>query len=323
MHYDIFNGDADGIIALLQLRLAQPKKSRLVTGVKRDIKLLSKVNPVAEDSYTVLDISMEKNIAELSVALEKGVNVTYVDHHRSGPLPSSDLLTAHIDLDANTCTSLIVDALLGGRFHAWAITAAYGDNLIAAADQLATKAGFTAKQAEFLKELGTLINYNGYGTDVSDLHYSPDELYLKLYTYSSPFALLEDPVSPYFVLKTAYEADIQKAETSPSIYSSALLNVIELADEAWARRVSGVFGNALANSAPSKAHAVFTKNRDGVTYTVSLRAPLTNKQGAGEICSRFPTGGGREAAAGVNSLHQTDVDSFIYHVEAYYSSANE
>jgi hypothetical protein len=40
MQIDVFNGDADGICALVQLRLAQPVQSKLVTGVKRDIQLL-------------------------------------------------------------------------------------------------------------------------------------------------------------------------------------------------------------------------------------------------------------------------------------------
>ena len=35
MHFDVFNGDADGICALLQLRQTFPD-SKLVTGVKRD-----------------------------------------------------------------------------------------------------------------------------------------------------------------------------------------------------------------------------------------------------------------------------------------------
>jgi hypothetical protein len=35
---DVFNGDADGLCALHQLRLAEPVQSELVTGVKRDIK---------------------------------------------------------------------------------------------------------------------------------------------------------------------------------------------------------------------------------------------------------------------------------------------
>ncbi|MEJ2533090.1 MAG: DHH family phosphoesterase, partial [Halioglobus sp.] len=42
MNFDVFNGDADGICALLQLRKAQPLESTLVTGVKRDINLLSR-----------------------------------------------------------------------------------------------------------------------------------------------------------------------------------------------------------------------------------------------------------------------------------------
>lgn len=60
MNYDIFNGDADGIIALLQLRLDQPKDAVLVTGVKRDIKLISKIDVQQGDDLTVLDISMER-----------------------------------------------------------------------------------------------------------------------------------------------------------------------------------------------------------------------------------------------------------------------
>ena len=41
MYYDVFNGDADGICALHQLRLAEPRPTaELVTGVKRDIRLL-------------------------------------------------------------------------------------------------------------------------------------------------------------------------------------------------------------------------------------------------------------------------------------------
>ena len=39
---DVFNGDADGLCALRQLRLAEPAASELVTGVKRDIALLER-----------------------------------------------------------------------------------------------------------------------------------------------------------------------------------------------------------------------------------------------------------------------------------------
>ena len=53
---DVFNGDADGLCALHQLRLADPQPSELVTGVKRDIKLLDRVQAIAGDRVTVLDI---------------------------------------------------------------------------------------------------------------------------------------------------------------------------------------------------------------------------------------------------------------------------
>jgi len=44
---------------------------------------------------------------------------------------------------------------------------------------------------------------------------------------------------------------------------------------------------------------------------VSVRAPLTRKKGADEICRQFATGGGRAAAAGINDLPRGDIDRFI------------
>lgn len=317
MHYDVFNGDADGIIALLQLRLAEPKDSTLVTGVKRDIQLLEKLKLRAGDTITALDISMEKNMDGLKVALDSGVRVFYADHHKAGDVPRSDLLDAHIDLDANTCTALIIDQLLNGRFHHWAITAAYGDNLIAKADELAEKAGLTSEQKSQLKELGTLINYNGYGAHLNDLHFDPATLFNELLAYDDPFAVIADQASPYYVLKTAYQEDMAKALAVNAKYQSQYLGVFELPDEAYSRRISGVYGNLLANQSPDAAHAVLTENSDG-TYTVSLRAPLNNKQGAGDICSQFATGGGRAAAAGINALDKSELDTLINSIESYY-----
>ena len=61
MHFDVYNGDADGICSLLQLRLENPLMAERVTGVKRDISLLERVQANAGDHVTVLDISMAKN----------------------------------------------------------------------------------------------------------------------------------------------------------------------------------------------------------------------------------------------------------------------
>ncbi|WP_299490253.1 DHH family phosphoesterase [uncultured Shewanella sp.] len=320
MHYDIFNGDADGIIALLQLRLAQPQQSTLVTGVKRDIDLLNQISGQlqADDSVTVLDVSMQKNQQGLSMALEKGATIFYADHHQSGHIPNHPQLSAHINLDANICTGLIIDKLLQGQYHRWAITAAYGDNLIKIADGLAKEAGLSDEQAGQLKDLGTLINYNGYGGCVEDLHFDPKTLYTALLRYPDPFLLFKDNTSVYYQLKSAFDADFAQALAIEADYSSDTVSVYRLPDAAWSSRISGVFGNHLANSKPNKAHLVLT-TQSSDQVMVSLRAPLENKQGAGSVCSQFATGGGREAAAGINALPLDSIEQLIAVTEAYYA----
>lgn len=319
MHYDVFNGDADGIIALLQLRKAEPKNSILVTGVKRDIKLLQQVAANTDASgVTVLDISMEKNIDALYELIERDIPLFYCDHHRSGDVPQASNLTALINLDAQTCTSLLINKHLGGRFAEWAVAGAYGDNLFASAEALADKILLSPQQREFLKELGTLINYNGYGATISDLHIPPAELFRQLMQYASPFELEADLNSPYHTLKKGYELDRGHIDQIQPIESSDIIEVYELPCEAWARRISGVFGNELANQSPDKAHAVLTLNQSREDYTVSVRAPLTNRVGADEICIRFATGGGRKAAAGINQLPLESKSTFIEVLSRYY-----
>lgn len=318
MNYDIFNGDADGIIALLQLQLANPIESVKVTGVKRDIQLLKKITPKAGDNIRVLDISMEKNMAELHDALCVGARVMYVDHHKAGDIPNHANLFAHIDLDANMCTSLIVSDLIDKQYHLWAITAAYGDNLFAKADSEADKLGLTELEKSQLKAFGTYINYNGYGSEVADLHFAPADLFNELLKYKSPLDAINDSESVYYVLEKAYKADMQKAADAKVLHNCDTAKVILLDVAPWARRVSGVLGNDLANQAPNKAHAVLTYNNKG-SYTVSVRAPLNNKQGAVDVCSQFATGGGRAAAAGINELEQQQVEQFITTLVNFYN----
>jgi len=324
MNYDIFNGDADGIIALIQLRLANPLKAELHSGVKRDIALLDTLlgqgKVCSGDKLTVLDISMEKNAQALASLLNMGAEVQYVDHHRSGDIPAHSKLDAHIDLDANTCTSLIVDKLLQGEFHLWAIAAAFGDNLIATANLLCERAQLSQQQAEQLQELGTLINYNGYGVSVEDLHFHPVDLFNRLLIYACPFLVIADKASPFYQLQAAYREDMALALAITARYQSDILKIFQLPNTPWARRISGVYGNLLANKNPELANGVLISNVDN-SYTVSLRAPLLNKQGAGDICSQFATGGGRAAAAGINALSTSQVNDFIRVVEIHYGPA--
>src|SRR5512139_4005986 len=119
---DVFNGDADGLCALHQLRLADPAESELVTGPKRDISLLKRVKAQAGDRITVLDIALSKNRDALDALLAAGAQIRYFDHHQPGEIPVHPHFEPHIDTDANVCTSLLVNQALQGTQLAWAVT---------------------------------------------------------------------------------------------------------------------------------------------------------------------------------------------------------
>jgi hypothetical protein len=191
-YFDVFNGDADGICALHQLRLAQPQAATLITGVKRDISLLQQVSAEAGDQVTVLDIAMSKNQAALLDLLERDVHVRYFDHHIPGEIPQHPKLDAHIDTDANVCTSLLVNRYLNGAHLIWAVVAAFGDNMAQAARQAAVPLGLLDSQLDALRTLGECINYNGYGDTLADLYYPPAELYAIVHAYTDPFALMRE-----------------------------------------------------------------------------------------------------------------------------------
>ncbi len=309
MYFDIFNGDADGICALHQLRLAKPIESQLVTGVKRDINLLAKVDAGKSDILTVLDISLDKNRKALLELLEAGAQISYFDHHFAGDIPEHRNLKATIDTQSNICTSLLVNDALQGKFLSWAVTAAFGDNLFESATNAATPLNLTSDQLEQLKKLGTCINYNGYGTSLDDLFFHPAELYKKIKPYANPFDFIEMD-DAFKLLSAGYEEDMLKAASIGSTSNQKSGSVYILPDEKWARRVSGIYGNDLAQNNPDKAHAILTHKGDK-TYQVSIRAPLKTKTGADTLCRQFETGGGRQAAAGINELPFSELDTFI------------
>jgi len=306
---DVFNGDADGLCALHQLRLADPADSELVTGPKRDISLLKRVKAQAGDRITVLDIALSKNRDALDRILEAGAEVRYFDHHQPGDIPEHPRFEPHIDTDANVCTSLLVNQYLQGRHLLWAVTAAFGDNLADAARQAAAPLNLSADQLAQLQSLGECLNYNGYGETLDDLFYDPAELYRQVRPFADPFAFIA--ASPaYRTLNAGYQEDMARAVAVSATESRTSGRVFMLPAEKWARRISGVFGNQLAVDAPTQAHAVLTA-KPGGGYVVSVRAPLVTRSGADELCSQFDSGGGRKGAAGINHLPDSEVGRFI------------
>jgi hypothetical protein len=316
-HFDVFNGDADGICALTQLRNAQPADSTLVTGVKRDISLLKQVEAAAGDVITVLDISLDKNRDALQSVLDAGASVFYCDHHFAGEIPESDDLTVIINTEPDVCTSILVNGYLEGAFLEWAVVGAYGDNLFDSAERLAKPLQLADDKLQRLKDLGTYINYNGYGSNLEDLHFEPAELYRLVSVHASPFGFMEDGRESFHKLESGYRDDMSAAADVTAERTADSSAVFVLPNEAWARRVSGVYSNDLANAHPARAHAVLTEKANG-NYLVSVRAPLENKTGADELCMRFPTGGGRKAAAGINDLPADMLSDFMDQFADYY-----
>lgn len=307
--YDVFNGDADGICALQQLRLAEPREAELVTGLKREIDLLRRLEPAAGDVITVLDVSLDSNRDALVAALDAGARVFYADHHYAGEIPVHAALEAHIDTAGDTCTSLIVNRVLDGAAARWAVVGAFGDNFDAPARALGKSLGLDGDTLDRLQRLGICLNYNGYGFDLDDLLFHPADLYRRVAPFADPleFATSDDG---YAELRAQYDDDLASASGARADSESETGAVYLLPNEAWARRIVGVMGNDLAKRDPDRAHALLVDMGDG-HHRVSVRAPYNRKYGADELCRRFPSGGGRKAAAGINRLSADALPEFI------------
>ena len=319
MHYDVFNGDADGICALHQLRLAVPLESELITGVKRDVTLLQRLSGIVGSTITVLDISMDTNRAGLLELLRCRNKVQYFDHHYAGEIPVSPRLDVIIDTAPDICTSILVDCFLQGRYRAWAIAAAFGDNLHTPAWKLAESLALPDFHVQQLCELGELINYNSYGEKITDLHFSPITLYQALKSF-------EDPLEFYHhsevlsKLKRYYAEDLENAMSCSPFQQSAAGFVYQFPAQCWSIRIAGVFCNIVAREEPERAHALLVDKGDG-SYLVSVRAPVNRPFGADNLCQAFETGGGREAAAGINKLPDGEIERFLKHFEAVFTYA--
>jgi len=308
--FDVFNGDADGVLALHQFRLAHPQESTLITGVKRDVNLIGQLRDQCDARVVVFDISLEINQQEVLAAIARGCSFTWFDHHRRGDLLDGPRLETHINLAPTCCSALLVDEYLGGQYHLWAVAAAYGDNLRELADQLSAKAGLSKNEAQSLKDLGETINYNGYGEVREDLNIWPADLYLDLKKYENPFEY--SSVSKVFErIQKQKQEDERVLGQSTELYRSKVGVVILLPEGSSSKRMSGIFSNDLVHNEPEMAHAILTHLDAEQGYRISIRAPLSRLEKADTLAKQFPTGGGRAGAAGVNQLPKDQLPIFF------------
>ncbi|WP_233805293.1 acetyltransferase [Paraburkholderia sp. HP33-1] len=315
--FDVFNGDADGICALHELRLAEPADTIPVTGAKRDVTLLRRANAQPGDSVTVLDISLDSNRDSLIALLDRGVKIDYFDHHFPGRIPEHALLTTHIDTSPDMCTALIVDRHLQGRYTRWAVIAAYGDNLHRAAHRAATACAMNSFDEQKLRELGEAINYNAYGDSVADLAVDPVEMYRAIQPFADPLEFIaSSSVLPDLQARRTEDLELALGSAAVRRLANGTLHI--LPDAAWARRVRGEFANLVARRDPERAHAVLTLRGDG-RYVASVRAPLDCPRGADVLCRKFG-GNGRVAAGGIAGLDHARLDEFMAAFSAAFCS---
>jgi len=307
-NYDVFNGDTDGIFAWHQLRLAHPRDATLITGVKRDVGLVGRVEAGEGDLVTVLDVSHAKNRKDVQRLLDSGAMVEYFDHHDPGKLIEHPNLTYHINTEPNVSTGLIVNSHVSGKNRLWSIATAFGDNHMDLAMNMAKSENLNEEQTTLLKQIGLVVNYNSYGQTVDDLFFPPEEIAEATKACGSDIFRFTEQSDIFPKLLENFEKDMSTASCQEPYSISDNAVFYTLPNEGWTHRVMGSFSNHLVSTNKDLACAIAVLNSDG-TYRISVRSSLNNPYGAGDLCKKFG-GGGREKAGGVNNLEASELDNF-------------
>jgi hypothetical protein len=328
----IFNGDADGIVGQHILGLETGFPDQRITGRKRDIELLKLAPPLEQGQLHVLDVSLRRNLEALNArlpALDRGgLRITWYDHHDPGEPPAHPGLTLHINQAPETCTAVIVNAVLGHKQPLWAAMAAFGDNLPATASALASTGGASAHEAALLRRVGVLINYNAYGDEPGDALFDAADLATRMMPFPSALDFCWE-ASILGPLAAQFDVDRERFQELTPLVETPEAGAFLVPDEPFARRYGATWANERVLQNPAQALALLHPRKDGC-YTVSIRAPRDWRGGgngeaggsaapsAADLAKEFPTGGGRKLAAGIDALPQELLGRFADRFREYY-----
>lgn len=299
----LFNGDADGLIGQHLLYLSGLRPSLRITGMKRDLALLRRLPESFRGDVHVLDIGFKANAkdAEAFLARRAG-SLTWYDHHESGPLLESPEFKAHIHPTRGQCTGLIVNAVLGHRYDLWAAAAAFGDNQVSSAQAVLARHALDEADTLALRQLGEWLNYNAYG-EAGDALHTPLSVAQKLEAFDDPRTCFRDS-GLFEGLAEQLAEDEAHASVLKPWRQQGNARVYLVPDAPWARRYGATWMNRLVQKHPDQAFAIFQERSDG-NLLASLRAPQSGpfaSWSAATFAERYPTGGGRVQAAGINAL---------------------
>ena len=325
--FDVFNGDADGICALHQLRLAEPRSAILITGAKRQIALLGRVRetleaagatPVRAHRVTVLDIAIERNRVALDGLLADGARIQWFDHHEPGTIPLDPALEAHIDTDARVCSSMLVDRHLDARFRRWAICGAFGDGMATSAESLADSLtgpqALSRAQRDQLQTIGEAINYNAYAADTGTALIAGVDLYRRLAGITDPLALADWPL--IIALTRMSHDDLGEALKGGPIFDLPTGTAWLLPPTVSARRARGLVARHLKTQAGQRPVMIIAPDGEG-RVDISIRCPADAPQPASAFARRYDGGGGRATAAGIDRLPITALEDLLADFERW------
>jgi len=307
-YYYFFNGDADGICSALQFIQSGFIIDSFFTGHKRDQALLRHGKNLYNKNFLVFDIELAKNMDNVKKVLDNGCEITWFDHHGKGEESEFSEYTnffPKLDTSPNTNTSLIVYNFLNNpALLKWAIIGLFGDNIDNTALHYCQSLDLSAEEILILTEVGKLINYNSYGENLNDLILSPNEILRQAKQFQDPVSFYKETDIVIYLKKSSTE-DLELALTH-----CKKDNMIFLPNLPWAKRVYGMLGNYLIKQDKAKPLAILVDIGEE-NYLVSVRAPLNQPTGAGDLCRLYHSGGGRAGAGGINSLHKDYLENFI------------
>ena len=312
MDYYIFNGDADGIIATRIFSGINGGKNKFITGVKRDISLLKQVEHLQNQTISVFDIAIEKNLMALEKLLKNNCIIKWFDHHISKDIPNNRNFKPVLNTDPKVNTTWLVSNYQK-KFTPWTVAGLFGDNMTKTALNIGQIIDLNNEQIELLKDFGELLNYNSYGEKLADLFFPPVEILKRTYDFTDIFDLI-DQTDIYEILSEGRDKDLKKARNAEIIAPG----VIRFPNEAWAKRVIGIYANGISNREPEMAHAVLVENKE-MDFVVSVRSAINQEKNVAEFCSLFPTGGGRMKAGGINKLPKRKLESFLAAFHLYFN----
>ena len=269
------------------------------------------------DMVTVMDVSHAKNRKDVQRLLDSGAIIEYFDHHDPSELIAHPIITYHINTEPNISTGLIVNSYVKGKNCLWSIATAFGDNHIELAINMAKSEGLDDEQINLLKQIGLVVNYNSYGQTADDLFYSPEEIAEAVKACGSDVFRFTEQSDIFSTLLENFSNDMASAGCQEPYSINENGVIYTLPNEVWTHRIMGSFSNHLVSTNKDLACAISVLNSDG-TYRISVRSSINNPHGAGDLCKKFG-GGGREKAAGINNLPESELEEFKEEFESTFS----